>query len=296
MDRTATAAHGAHDELLIARLFGGDVGDSERETAVELMGACPECAALFADLGSIAAATAKMPVPVRPRDFSLTEADATRLRRARSAGWTFAGLRRSLGGAVAALGFVGIVVTGAVSVFGSSGPTSTNLAYDTWNAQGRVASAPQFGAAASPAADLSLPSGAVPAATQAAMAAAPTTTDSRVAGSGTGNGKSATAAPPVESAPPAEPAPTGAAAASFAPVPDASGYIAEGPVTWNSSAASGAGSANDGTTARFSNGQRADQGGMDARLVWLFGFGALFVIGLGVLLVPTALSRRRPRS
>ncbi|HEX7490518.1 MAG TPA: hypothetical protein VF337_02315 [Candidatus Limnocylindrales bacterium] len=295
MDRTASAAHAAHDELLIARLFGGDVGDSERETAVELMGACPDCAALFADLGSIAAATSTMPVPVRPRDFSLTEADATRLRRARSAGWTFAGLRRSLGGAVAALGFVGIVVTGAVSVFGSSGPTSTNLAYDTWNAQGRVASAPQFGAAASPAADLSLPSGAVPAATQAAMAAAQTATDRPVAVSGTGGGKSATAAPPVEPAP-AESAPAGAAAASFAPVPAASSYIAEGPVAWSGSAASGAGSAADGATGRFSNNQHTDRGGMDARLVWLFGFGALFVIGLGVLLVPAALSRRRPRS
>jgi hypothetical protein len=296
MDRTASAAHAAHDELLIARLFVGDVGDSERETAVELMGACPDCAALFADLGSIAAATSTMPVPVRPRDFSLTEADATRLRRARSPGWTFAGLRRSLGGAVAALGLVGIVVTGAVSVFGSSGPTATNLAYDTWNAQGRVASAPQFGAAASPAADLSLPSGAVPAATQAAMAAAQTATDSPVAVSGTGNGKSATGAP-AESAP-VEPAPTGAAAASFAPVPAASGYIAEGPVAWSASAASGAGSAADGATGRFSNNQHTDtdRGGMDARLVWLFGFGALFVIGLGALLVPAALSRRRPRS
>ena len=292
MDRTASAAHAAHDELLIARLFGGDVGDSERENAVELMGACPDCAALFTDLGSIAAATAAMPVPARPRDFSLTEADATRLRRTRSAGWTFAGLRRSLGGAVAALGLVGIVATGAVSVFGSSGLTATNLAYDTGNAPGRVAAAPQFGAAASPAADLSLPSDAVPAATQAAMAAAPPASDSPVAGYGTGGGKSATAAPPVESAP------TGAAAASFAPMPAASSYIAEGPVAWSATADSGAGSAADGATGRFSNNQHTDtdRGGMDARLVWLFGFGALFAIGIGVLLVPAALSRRRPRS
>ena len=55
MDRTASPAHAAHDELLIARLFGGEVGNSEREHAVELMAKCPDCAALFADLGSIAA-------------------------------------------------------------------------------------------------------------------------------------------------------------------------------------------------------------------------------------------------
>ena len=292
MDRTASAAHAAHDELLIARLFGGDVGNSEREHAAELTAACPDCAALFADLGSIAGATAAMPVPPRPRDFRLTEADATRLRRARPAGWSFgAGLRRSLGAAVAALGFVGIVVTGAGSVFGSSGLTATNLAYDNASTPGRVAAAPQFGAASSPAADLSSGSHAIPAATQAVMAAAPTAIASPVAGSSTVVSKSATAAPPVESAP------SGATAASFAPVPDVSGYIAEGPVAWSSTAASGAGSANDGANGRFSNSERTDQGGTDARLVWLLGFGALFVIGLGVLFVPAALNRRRgPRS
>ena len=79
MDRTPLAAHAAHDELLIARLFGGDVSDVERASALDLMGECDECAALFVDLGDIAAATEALPVPARPRDFSLTAADAARL-------------------------------------------------------------------------------------------------------------------------------------------------------------------------------------------------------------------------
>src|ERR1035437_4671028 len=80
MDRT-TATHSKHDELLIVRLFGGDVNAPERARALELLGECEDCAALFADLGVTADATAALPVPARPRDFTLTEADAARLHR-----------------------------------------------------------------------------------------------------------------------------------------------------------------------------------------------------------------------
>ena len=40
MDRTA-ATHSKHDELLIVRLFGGDVDDRERERALDLLGEQP---------------------------------------------------------------------------------------------------------------------------------------------------------------------------------------------------------------------------------------------------------------
>ena len=53
MSRPATP-HAAHDELLIARLFGADVDDRERTLAQEQIAGCEDCAALFADLGSIA--------------------------------------------------------------------------------------------------------------------------------------------------------------------------------------------------------------------------------------------------
>jgi anti-sigma factor RsiW len=112
MDPTSPAVHARHDEALIARLFGGDVSEAERARALALVSECPECESLLADFGAIAEATAALPVPPRPRDFSLTEADAARLRgktRARSRVFRL-GLRRSLGGSLAALGIFGLII------------------------------------------------------------------------------------------------------------------------------------------------------------------------------------------
>ena len=119
MPKTAAAAHAGHDELLIARLYGSDVNDRERARALELVAGCDECAALYADLGAIAKATAALPVPSRPRDFALTDEDAARLR-PRRRGWARllgVGRRRSFGGALVALGFSGLVLTSALSMF-----------------------------------------------------------------------------------------------------------------------------------------------------------------------------------
>jgi len=114
MDRTAAVTHAAHDELLIARFYGGDVDESERVRVLDRMADCRDCAALFADLAAIAEADEAMPVPPRPRDFTLTEEDAVRLRPKRRAlsGIFGPGLHRSLGGSLAALGLVGMVLTG----------------------------------------------------------------------------------------------------------------------------------------------------------------------------------------
>jgi hypothetical protein len=127
MSRSA-ADHAAHDELLIARLYGGDVDDRERARALELVAGCEECAALYADVGAIADATAALPVPARPRDFTLTEGDAARLRPRRSFRGRLLGLgrRRSFGGALVALGFSGLVLMSALSIFGTVG-TSASL-------------------------------------------------------------------------------------------------------------------------------------------------------------------------
>ncbi len=126
MHRNSTTPHANHDELLLARLYGGDVNERERAHALELMAACEECAGFFADLGAIATATAEMAVPRRPRDFTLTEADAARLRR-RSNGRSLLGWlvrTRALGGSMAAIGLVGVVALGAVSAFGIGSETS----------------------------------------------------------------------------------------------------------------------------------------------------------------------------
>src|ERR1035437_9726504 len=131
MDRTPAATHAGHDEMLIVRLYGGDVDEAERARALDLMADCRECANLFADLGAIAEASAAMPVPPRARDFALTDKDAARLspeRRAWRPAIFGAGLRPSLRGSFAALGLAGALMTGAVSLLGGLGTATSSLA------------------------------------------------------------------------------------------------------------------------------------------------------------------------
>ena len=126
MPRT-TATHATHDELLLARLYGSDVDERERGRALDQIASCRDCADLFADFGAIATATAALPVPPRPRDFKLTEADAARVGR-RNAVWSIfdrLGRTKALGGAMMTAGLVGVVFVGALSVFAPGGSAST---------------------------------------------------------------------------------------------------------------------------------------------------------------------------
>jgi len=72
--------HAAHDRLLIANLIDRTIDDAERARAEELLAACRECEQLYDDLVALSAATHSMATPARPRDFTLTAADAERLR------------------------------------------------------------------------------------------------------------------------------------------------------------------------------------------------------------------------
>lgn len=121
-----------HDETLIARLAAADLTEPEAAAARELVAACPACAELHADLRSIMAATASLPAPRRTRDFRLTDADATRLRRR---GW-----RRLLGGfgeprlaftkplatGLVTLGIAGLVFALAPSFLATAGLSMTS--------------------------------------------------------------------------------------------------------------------------------------------------------------------------
>ena len=133
MDRNS-AAHAAHDELLLARLYGGDLEGRERERALELAASCERCAAVLADFAAIAAATVALPVPPRPRDFTLSPARAAALRRRRR---PLTGLRavvfswgpvRSLGASMVAAGVAGILAVGFLSTLGQAGTSS--VTYD----------------------------------------------------------------------------------------------------------------------------------------------------------------------
>ncbi|HEX7590747.1 MAG TPA: hypothetical protein VF375_02255 [Candidatus Limnocylindrales bacterium] len=270
MDRTPPATHAAHDELLIARLFGGDVSDVEREHALDLLGECSECAALFVDLGDIADATEALPIPARPRDFSLTAADAARLSRRRW-GWptlSGASLRRSFGTSLAALGLVGLMLTATTSVFGGAGGLDHDSGSVTTAQRAVAPNAADNGAVAL------ATSGAVASPASAPMAPSP---DSQYAAS-------SPASSPADVAVASAAAPT--TDAKVVPAPVGSGYAGGSGSEVNvPEAGAGSGSA-------AGQGSIANGGGTDTRLVWLGGFGLLFAVGLIIILVPW-LGRRR---
>ena len=78
--RDTKTRHAAHDRLLIANFVDRAVDEAERARAEELLAACRDCEQLYDDLVALSAATRAMAVPARPRDFTLTAADADRLR------------------------------------------------------------------------------------------------------------------------------------------------------------------------------------------------------------------------
>lgn len=282
MSRPATP-HATHDELLIARLFGADVDDRERARAQEQIAGCEECAALFADLGSIASATVALPVPTRPRDFSLTPADAARLRPSRS-GWARLlglGRRRSFGGALVALGFSGLLLTGALSILGPRATSQSLLAGLPGEraASAGAGTAANFGPAATPA----------PAATAAPAFAAP----SPGPADGGAKGGVETAVPLTVPTPaPATPAPAPAAPATPAPASTAA-------MDQQGASPSTGGAGSGGVTP--AQGQPAPPGqttstatyqsGPDSLQLVLAGSFAALALGILVLLAP-ALRRR----
>jgi len=124
-----TDQHLSHDPYVIAQLAGGDLAGAELAAARRTVETCPECAELFADLASIAMATAQVPAPVRSHDFRLTHADAARLR----SPWRrwLGGLAQPrfaftqpLGAALATLGLAGLLIGVLPNLAVSSGAST----------------------------------------------------------------------------------------------------------------------------------------------------------------------------
>jgi hypothetical protein len=88
---TSASVHAAHDLTLIAALAARtpDLSEGQSGAAREQLAACGACTDLLADLVALQTALPTTSTPARPRDFSLTSADAARLR---GGGW-----RRFLG-------------------------------------------------------------------------------------------------------------------------------------------------------------------------------------------------------
>jgi hypothetical protein len=126
-----TSDHARHDALLIAAHAAGDLEGVERSRAEQLVAACHECTALERDLRAIALATtaANLPVPPRPRSFTLEPTDAARIR---PSGWRglirrFASpdlsFTRPLAAGLTTLGLAGLLVAalpGGLSSLGGS--------------------------------------------------------------------------------------------------------------------------------------------------------------------------------
>ena len=125
--RDLTPDHRDHDPLAIVSSAMGDLEGAERDRATQLITGCQECAALHRQIRAIAAATAALPEPPRPRDFTLTADDAARLRRPslRRLLVDLAGPRgvigRPIATAVTSLGVIGILLASVGGIVGPGG-------------------------------------------------------------------------------------------------------------------------------------------------------------------------------
>ena len=75
--------HAAHDPTWMAALASRDpdLSPDDQARAEAALESCAACADLFAELVAVSAAIPVAAIPARPRDFTLTEADAARLQR-----------------------------------------------------------------------------------------------------------------------------------------------------------------------------------------------------------------------
>jgi hypothetical protein len=119
--------HDRHDRFLVAALAAGDLEAQALTDAEELVASCSDCAELLADLRSIAAATAALPLLPRSTDFRLSPETAERLG---ARGWrgflvkladSRFGFSRPLAVGLTTLGLVGVI---AGSIPGSMGGAS----------------------------------------------------------------------------------------------------------------------------------------------------------------------------
>jgi hypothetical protein len=276
MNPTVPMPHAGHDELLIARLFGGDVSEAERALALDQMAECEDCAALFADLAVIAEATAALPTPGRPRDFTLTEADAARLaQRARGRRVFGLGLRRSLGGAVAALGIVGMVAAGTGSFISQAATSGYTSQVD------HAAAAPGVGGIAATSAGAGSKSGPVAAPTAAPAAAA-------TAGPGQSGTTTTLTAPTIVARATKD--------TELVPAPSASdsqfALATPGPETNTTGSTPRGSTAGPDLPAGAGTGPASGWQGPDARLLLMLGFAALFLAGLAIAILPGRRSGR----
>lgn len=151
--------HARHDPELIAALAARepDLPARELAAALELAEECGDCRDLLADLLALQVALPATDTPARPRDFTLTPADARRLR---ASGWRrilgFFGSSRDVFSRPLAIGFttigvVALLITAAPSIqFGGAGGAVVLSTVGAAVPEGAGGAPPSAAAAAAP--------------------------------------------------------------------------------------------------------------------------------------------------
>jgi hypothetical protein len=128
--------HATHDPVWMAALAAKDpdltLADAARAQAA--LESCTACADLFADLVAVSAAIPSAAIPARPRDFTLTPADAARLRSRGLRRWFSAigsardGITFPLALGLTTMGIAGLLLATVPSAFnGAAGGASQVL-------------------------------------------------------------------------------------------------------------------------------------------------------------------------
>ena len=125
-----TTDHATHDLERLSAAVDGTLPAADRPSLDAQLASCAACAELHADLLALVAANRALPTPGRPRDFQLTDADASRLQRGGLRGWFERigspkdRLSRPLAVGLTTLGLVGVLVGTAPSVLPSLGSSA----------------------------------------------------------------------------------------------------------------------------------------------------------------------------
>lgn len=127
------ADHAAHDPVWMAALASRDhdLSPTEHKRAQAALEACDSCAELLAELVAVSAAIPAAATPARPRDFTLTDADAARLRSRDLRRWFSAigsardGITFPLAMGLTTMGIAGLLLATLPSAFSGAGAMST---------------------------------------------------------------------------------------------------------------------------------------------------------------------------
>jgi len=177
--------HARHDPEWMAALASRepDLNPAERATADAALASCDACADLFAELVAVSAAIPAAAIPARYRDFTLTPADAARLRPRGLRRWLAGigsvrdGITFPLAMGLTTMGIAGLLVATVPGALSSmSGATAGAAPETTLSAVGAAIPAPAAASEAPPAATAraaaSAAASAAPAPAAAASAAA----------------------------------------------------------------------------------------------------------------------------